>query len=179
MIFSIGHGNKAITRFLNELETFHIDYLVDVRSKPYSKYHPQFDRESLKVSLLNSEIKYLYLGDDLGGLPNDSSCYVDGKVNYDALKKTEYFKAGINRLLTAHEKHLNVAIMCSESKPEECHRSKAIGDALSVKSVSVEHIISSDMTKDQVTVMNELTAGKSGVDLFGNMPTFSSRKKYR
>ena len=179
MIFSIGHGNKVIARFLNELKTFHIDYLVDVRSKPYSKFHPQFDRESLKATLQKNRIRYLYLGDDLGGLPNDASCYVDGKVNYDALKQTESFQAGVNRLLTAHEKHLNVAIMCSESKPEECHRSKAIGEALLVNSVSVEHIISSDMTKNQVTVMNELTAGKSGVDLFGNELTFSSRKKYR
>ena len=179
MIFSIGHGNKDIDRFLKELETFQVRFLVDVRSKPYSKYYPHFDRDRLEISLREARIRYLFLGGKLGGLPDDPSCYFEGKVDYDALKRKEFFQSGIDRLVTANEKDLVVAIMCSESKPEECHRSKVIGEVLSARGIAVEHIISKDISKDQVTVMNELTGGKAGTDLFGNEPSFTSRKKYR
>ena len=178
MIYSIGHGTKKIEAFLNELNSYKISYLVDVRTSPYSKYNPQFNREMLKNDLEKIGITYVYLGGNLGGLPSDRSCYVDGKVDYDLIKEKEFFKEGLKRLIKAYEKNLNVAIMCSESKPEECHRSKLIGQELLKQNVSLLHIISAEKTKEQTSVMNELTKGKGVVDLFGNETSFTSRKKY-
>lgn len=178
MIYSIGHGTKKIEAFLNELSSFKISYLVDVRTSPYSKYNPQFNREMLKNDLENAGITYVYLGGNLGGLPSDRSCYVDGKVDYDLIKEKDFFKEGLKRLIIANEKNLNVAIMCSESKPEECHRSKLIGQELLKQNISLFHIISPEKTKEQTTVMNELTKGKGVLDLFGNETSFTSRKKY-
>ena len=68
--------------------------------------------------------------------------------------------------------------MCSESKPEECHRSKLIGQELLKKKISLNHIVSPDRVKSQETVMIELTKGKGTVDLFGNEIDFTSRKSY-
>lgn len=178
MIYSIGHGTKKIEAFLNELNSYQISYLVDVRTSPYSKYNPQFNREMLKHDLEKAGITYVYLGDNLGGLPSDRSCYVDGKVDYDLIKEKDFFKEGLKRLIIANEKNLNVAVMCSESKPEECHRSKLIGQELLKQNISLLHIISTAKTKEQTTVMNELTKGKGVVDLFGNETSFTSRKKY-
>lgn len=178
MIYSIGHGTKKIEAFLNELSSFKISYLVDVRTSPYSKYNPQFNREMLKNDLEYAGITYVYLGGNLGGLPSDRSCYVDGKVDYDLIKEKDFFKEGLKRLIIANEKNLNVAIMCSESKPEECHRSKLIGQELLKQNISLVHIISPEKTKEQTTVMNELTKGKGVLDLFGNETSFTSRKKY-
>lgn len=178
MIYSIGHGNKKIEDFLNELNSFKISYLIDVRTSPYSKYNPQFNREMLKSDLEKSKITYAYLGDTLGGLPSDRSCYVDGKVDYDLIKEKDFFKEGLTRLIVANEKNLNVAIMCSESKPEECHRSKLIGQELLKRNISLLHIVAPEKTKEQITVMNELTKGKGVIDLFGNETSFTSRKKY-
>ena len=178
MIYSIGHGTKKIEAFLNELNSYKISYLVDVRTSPYSKYNPQFNREMLKNDLEKTGITYVYLGENLGGLPSDRSCYVDGKVDYELIKEKGFFKEGLKRLIMANEKNLNVAIMCSESKPEECHRSKLIGQELLKQNISLLHIISADKTKEQTTVMNELTKGKGVVDLFGNETSFTSRKKY-
>ena len=68
--------------------------------------------------------------------------------------------------------------MCSESKPEECHRSKLIGQELLKKEISLKHIISNKISKSQETVMAELTKGKGTIDLFGNEIDLKSRKTY-
>ncbi|HEX9826935.1 MAG TPA: DUF488 domain-containing protein [Flavobacteriaceae bacterium] len=178
MIYSIGHGNKKFEDFLNELNSFNVKYLIDVRTSPYSKYNPQYNLELLKNQLEAANITYLYMGDKLGGLPSDRSCYVDGKVNYDLIKDKEFFKQGLERLIKAYEKDINVAVMCSETKPEECHRSKLIGQELLKNNISILHIIEIAKSKDQLTVMNELTKGKGTIDLFGNETSFTSRKTY-
>jgi uncharacterized protein (DUF488 family) len=118
------------------------------------------------------------MGDNLGGLPADRSCYIEGKVNYDLIKEKDFFKQGLERLIKAYEKDINVAIMCSETKPEECHRSKLIGQELLKKNIVIKHITEVSKSKDQQTVMNELTQGKGTIDLFGNETSFTSRKKY-
>lgn len=178
MIYSIGHGNKKFEDFLSELRSFNVLYLIDIRTSPYSKYNPQFNREILKNSLEAVNVTYVYMGDELGGLPSDRTCYIDNKVSYDLIKKKDFFKSGLRRLVKAYEKDINIAIMCSETKPEECHRSKLIGQELSKKNISIQHIIDEFKTKDQWTVMNELTKGNGVLDLFGNEASFTSRKKY-
>lgn len=178
-IYSIGHGNKKIEDFLEELKSFEIQFLLDIRSKPFSKWNPQFNQNELKFKLEEKEIKYVWVGDTLGGLPKDRSCYdYNGKVVYDIIKEKDFFKEGLKRLTTANEKEIRIAIMCSESKPEECHRSKLIGQELLKKEISLKHIISDKLVKSQEMVMAELTKGKGAVDLFGNEIDFTSRKSY-
>ena len=178
-IYSIGHGNKKIEDFIAEMKSFKIQFLLDIRSKPYSKWNPQFNQAALDLELKNNGITYVFVGDTLGGLPEDRSCYdYNGKVVYDLIKEKDFFKQGLERLTTANEKKINLAIMCSESKPEECHRSKLIGQELLNKEISLKHIVSDKRVKSQETVMIELTKGKGTVDLFGNEMDFTSRKSY-
>jgi uncharacterized protein (DUF488 family) len=178
-LFSIGHGNKEIEDFIAELKSFGIDYLLDIRSKPYSKWSPQFNQKSLEFELKKHGITYVFVGDSLGGLPDDSSCYdFDGRVVYDVIKEKDFFKDGLKRLMSANNKNIRLAIMCSESKPEECHRSKLIGQELLKKDISLKHIISDKVVKSQQMVMNELTKGKGTLDLFGSEKDFTSRKTY-
>ncbi|MBA7518858.1 hypothetical protein ES705_10932 [subsurface metagenome] len=178
-IYSIGHGNKAIKDFINELKSFNIQYLLDIRSKPYSKWNPQYNQDQLEIELKEHRITYVFAGDTLGGLPEDRSCYdFNGKVVYNLIKEKDFFKEGLKRLSTANSKRINLAIMCSESKPEECHRSKLIGQELLKYKISINHIVSHNSTKSQETVMNELTKGEGTVDLFGNEKNFTSRKTY-
>src|SRR5690554_5835336 len=178
-LYSIGHGNKKIEDFIVELKSFDIEYLLDIRSKPYSKWNPQFNQAALELELKNNGITYVFVGDTLGGLPEDRSCYdYNGKVVYDLIKEKDFFKEGLERLTTANEKHIKLAIMCSESKPEECHRSKLIGQELLKKKISLKHIASYKLVKTQEIAMAELTKGKGTVDLFGNEIDFTSRKSY-
>lgn len=178
-LYSIGHGNKKVEEFINELKFFSIKYLLDIRSKPYSKWNPQFNQTALELELKNNGITYVFAGNTLGGLPNDKSCYdIDGKVVYDLIKEKDFFKDGLKRLTTANEKEINLAIMCSESKPEECHRSKLIGQELLKQNISIKHIVSNKKTKSQQAVMNELTKGRNTVNLFGDEINFTSKKSY-
>jgi len=178
-IYSIGHGSKKIEDFITELKSFDIHFLLDIRSKPYSKWNPHFNQVQLKMELEKNDITYVFVGDVLGGLPDDRSCYnFEGKVVYDLIKEKDFFKEGLKRLTTANEKRINLAIMCSESKPEECHRSKLIGQELLNMDISLKHIISSKRIKSQQDVMNELTKGKGTLDLFGQEIDFTSRKSY-
>ncbi|SHE82391.1 DUF488 domain-containing protein [Dysgonomonas macrotermitis] len=178
-IYSTGHGNKSIDVFIRELYSFNIEYLLDIRSKPFSKWNPQFNQASLKLELEKCGITYVFVGDSLGGLPEDRSCYdSNGKILYDVIKGKDFFLQGLKRLITANEKAIKLAIMCSESKPEECHRSKLIGEELRINNISLNHIISENRTKSQETIMCELTKGNGIVDLFGNKVEFTSRKSY-
>ena len=161
------------------LKDFGIEYLIDVRSQPYSKFNPQFNQNDLKFFLERNGIKYVFMGDTIGGRPEDSSCYdSEGKVDYEAVKTKEFFLNGIDRLKTAYNKDINVVIMCSESKPCECHRSKLIGKVLVTDNIVLKHIDEKGKLKDQLTVINELNKGLSEYDLFGNPINSTSRKAY-
>lgn len=181
-IYSIGHGRKSVEKFIDELNSFNIRYLLDIRSMPYSKWSPQFNKRELEQSLKNKSIEYAFFGDVLGGLPDKEKypeCYDrDGKVDYDKIKDMDFFKKGLERLERANEKKINIAIMCSESKPEECHRSKLIGREMLKNHISINHIVSISKAKSQSTVMNELNKGLNTKNLFGEEINFTSRKTY-
>lgn len=178
-LYTIGHGNRSSEDFIGLLKKFGIEYLIDVRSKPYSKFNPQFCQNELKLVLEQSGIKYVFMGDAIGGRPKDISCYdEEGKVDYEAVKMKDFFINGIKRLKTAYYKDINVVIMCSESKPCECHRSKLIGKVLITDNIILKHIDEKGRIKDQSTVINELNKGLSEYDLFGNPINTTSRKVY-
>lgn len=178
-LYTIGHGNRKSEDFLALLKEFGIEYLIDVRSQPYSKFNPQFNQNELRFFLEGNGIKYVFMGDNIGGRPKDISCYdSEGKVDYEAVKTKGFFIDGIERLKTAYNKDINVVIMCSESKPCECHRSKLIGRVLSSDNIILKHIDENGKVKDQATVINELNKGLSAIDLFGNPINVTSRKAY-
>jgi uncharacterized protein (DUF488 family) len=178
-LYTIGHGNRKPDELLNVLRRFDIKYLIDVRSQPYSKFNPQFNQNDIKAFLENNGIRYVFMGDSLGGRPKDLTCYDDdGKVNYEIIKNKDFFQSGISRLRTAHIKNIKSMIMCSESKPIECHRSKLIGRALSLDNIILKHIDEKGIIKDQITVINELNKGKADFDLFQNQMNTTSRKSY-
>lgn len=179
-LYSIGHGSRTASDFLTLLKNYQIEYLIDVRSQPYSKFNHHFNQNDLKFLLEKNGIKYVFLGDSLGGRPKDNSCYdSEGKVDYEIVKTKPFFIDGIERLKTAYRKELTIAMMCSESKPCECHRSKLIGQVLNKENIKIRHIDENGRLKDQATVINELNKGLSSVDLFGNPLNVTSRKAYQ
>ena len=82
-IYSIGHGTKPIEEFIKELHSFDIKYLIDVRSSPFSKWASQYNQQELKHSVESEGIRYIYMGDVIGGRPQDENCYdEDGYFDY-------------------------------------------------------------------------------------------------
>lgn len=142
-LYSIGHGNKTMEELIAELQKFSIRYLIDVRSKPYSKYYPQFNKEQMMLFFSNQSIVYNWWGEIIGGLPPFSwNCHTsEGKVDYTKMSHNPTFIGGIERLVDANNKHYKTAIMCSESDPHLCHRSKLIGRMLSDRDIELQHIV--------------------------------------
>lgn len=181
-IFSIGYGLRSMEEFIKLLKEHNINYLVDVRSMPYSKTNPKFNQKDLTYYLKDWGITYVFMGDLLGGRPEDKTCYTpEGKVDYSIVQSKPFYRRGIERLKTAHRKGLRIAMMCSESNPAHCHRSKLIGMTLISnleEKVCVQHIDESGKIKDQAVVMNEVFKGRSPVDLFNESIYTTSRKSY-
>lgn len=70
-IYSIGHGQKTQEEFLAELKSFNIHFVVDVRTTPYSKWATQFNQGTIESWLQQNRIRYIYLGDYIGGRPKN------------------------------------------------------------------------------------------------------------
>jgi uncharacterized protein (DUF488 family) len=120
-LYTIGHSNHTIEIFISLLKSHRITSVADVRSAPYSRYCPQFNKDNLAASLKAANIEYIFLGKELGGKPNDKSCYENGRVNLKLIAKRKEFKQGLERLLIESTKH-RIAIMCAEKDPLRCHR---------------------------------------------------------
>ena len=141
MIYSIGHSNYPIERFIALLQQHGIQALADVRSNPYSRFNPQFNREKLQASLASADIRYVYLGEELGARSKDSAVYdEDGRVSYAKLAQTPLFRQGITRLQTGMQQ-LRIAIMCAERNPLECHRTILVSRELEKIGIPVTHIL--------------------------------------
>ncbi|RJP32567.1 MAG: DUF488 domain-containing protein [Candidatus Omnitrophota bacterium] len=174
VIYTIGYGKRTTDELLTILADHHITYLIDVRSSPYSKFKPEFSKTSLQPTLAQAGIRYVFMGDLIGGTPEDPVCYTDGKADYDKIAETERYQKGIARLLSAFEQNLSICLMCSEGKPELCHRSKLIGNTLKQKGIPVLHINEENETKTQEYIMNVIEGWQ--MTLF-DMPLLS-RKTY-
>lgn len=140
-LHTIGHSNVEPDEFVRRLKQFNIEMLIDVRSNPYSLYVPHFKKEEIEHLCKNNGIKYLFLGNLLGGKPKDDSVTDKGtKINYDRLAEKDYFLSGIDRLLHLTNKY-RVCLMCSEGQPDKCHRSLVLGPVLEKTGIEVLHIL--------------------------------------
>ena len=117
-----------------------ISAIADVRSVPYSRRHPQFNRAELAEALKVHRIAYVFLGKELGARTNDSACYEDGRVSYRLLSKTSLFKSGIARVRDGNRRKV-IALMCAERDPLDCHRTILVARELVEGGAVVAHIL--------------------------------------
>lgn len=173
-IFTFGYGSSTPGAIIDRLHAAEVQYLIDVRSSPYSRYKPEFSRDKFSKTLSDSGISYVFMGDQLGGRPADERCYTNGKVDYEKTKRTEFFRKGLERLSKARSL-FTVCLFCSEAQPSDCHRCKLIGVELDEREISVTHILPSGMYQSQTEVIAQLKGDQGS--LFGDH--FMSRKAYR
>lgn len=174
-LFTIGYGSRSLQEFIALLQHHRIDQVLDVRTAPYSRFKPEFSKEPLEEALRCRRIDYFFMGQELGGQPKDPDCYTNGKVDYDKVRTTPFFQSGLARLKELIEQSGRPALLCSEGRPEECHRSKLIGETLSAEGIPVWHIDETGILRTHGEVIDRLTGGQ--MDLFGQ-PAFRSRKRY-
>jgi uncharacterized protein (DUF488 family) len=144
-IFTLGHSTLPIERFIALLRTYGIEWLVDIRTVPRSRYNPQFNDSALASSLAAEHIDYAHMP-ALGGLrharkdsPNAGWRNLSFR-GYADYMQTAAFQDALEALMQmSHQKR--VAIMCAETLPWRCHRS-LVADALSVRGIPVVEILS-------------------------------------
>lgn len=142
LVFTIGHSTHSIKEFINLLIKYEINCVIDVRSVPYSKYNPQFNRESLSSDLKNQDIFYAHFGKEFGAR-HTSPILLDenGQVDFYKVWEMDDFKNGIKRLEDAIERGYKIALMCSEANPLDCHRFSMISHQLVNEGFEVIHIL--------------------------------------
>ena len=155
VVLTIGHSTQPQERFIATLRDHGVTALSDVRSTPYSRMNPQFNREELKQALKAAGIAYVFLGKELGARSGDPSCYEQGRVQYRRLAKSALFQAGIERVKTGSRTH-RVALMCAEKEPLECHRAILVARELVGQGSSVEHILSGGVREAHHETMQRL-----------------------
>jgi uncharacterized protein (DUF488 family) len=149
-IYTIGHSTHTPDEFIETLQAFHIEVVVDVRTIPRSRHNPQFNKDELKKSLHKYKIDYVHL-DALGGLRHTSKASVNTAWKNASFRgfadymQTPPFSRGIEELIEL-ARGKRVVIMCSEAVPWRCHRS-LIGDALLLRNFRVEDIMSDKASK--------------------------------
>jgi uncharacterized protein (DUF488 family) len=169
MIHTIGHSNHPAERFIALLRQHGIGAVADVRSTPFSRFNPQFNRKALAVSLHDAGIHYVFLGDELGARSKDPACYDGSRVSYAKLAQSDPFRRGLERVLSGMHEH-RIALMCAEREPLECHRTILISRALERAAVPVTHILADGSLETHTQAMRRLVAELElgGDDLFRN-----------
>jgi uncharacterized protein (DUF488 family) len=167
-IYTIGHSNHSWERFSALLGTGPIEVVVDVRSSPFSRYAPHFNKEVIENALSRAGIKYLFLGNILGGRPETEEVYDEqGHVYYDRIEKSPQFKEGINRLLKGAQSY-KVALLCGEEDPTQCHRRLLLGKVLSKHGVGIIHIRGDGrlQSEEDLTAEEDYQKHKGQMNLF-------------
>lgn len=154
-IFTIGHSTHRDEAFLALLRQHSIEAVADVRSSPFSRFNPQFNREALEQCLEANGIRYVFLGKELGARSDDPCCYDHGRVQYGRLAQTPLFQSGLNRVVQGAERY-RVALMCAEKEPLECHRTLLVAKALAERGQPVLHIHSDGHLETQEAAMERL-----------------------
>ncbi|MCG2770205.1 MAG: DUF488 domain-containing protein [Anaerolineae bacterium] len=151
-IYTVGHSDHTTAAFVDLLGRHGITLVVDVRSQPYSRWTPQFNRETLARDLQPTGIAYRHMGDVLGGRPTDPSLYDLGEdhPDYERMEQAPVYQSGIDQVLQVAQEE-RVAVMCSEGDYHCCHRHLLITQTLRRRGVRVLHI-----QTDGTTVQGEL-----------------------
>lgn len=161
-ILTIGHSTHDLETFVSLLKSSGATAVADVRSIPVSRFTPQFNREPLRRALETVQVKYVFMGKELGARPDDPSCYINGRVQYERLAKTGAFQNGVERLRKGMTLEC-IALMCAEHEPLDCHRTILVSRALSAEGIEVAHIHRDGRLEEHAHAMRRLVV-KWGLD---------------
>jgi uncharacterized protein (DUF488 family) len=140
LVCTVGHSDHSRERLVELLAMHAVTAVSDVRSQPYSRHQPQFNREPLCAALRACGVAYVFLGAELGARTLDESCYEDSVVRYNRLAATALFRSGLDRVERGAEQH-RIALLCSEKDPLTCHRTILVARHLAERGLRIEHIL--------------------------------------
>lgn len=171
-VFTIGHSNLELSAFIALLTQHQVDAVADVRSSPFSRFVPQFNRDVLESALRKANVRYVPMGGELGARRSERECYIDSQARYDLIAKSPLFQKGLDRVRSGAAK-FRLALMCAEKDPLTCHRTILVCRQLR-PALAVQHILEDgrietmEQAEDRLLDLMGLPAG----DLFQSREDF-------
>lgn len=170
--YTIGYAHHTQESFLSLLQQYGIQYVIDVRTMAYSKFHPQFNKEPLKCFLNNHGIMYRQMKEAFGIVrPNSMLLNKEGYLDFTKIAQLPEFKEGIKQMIRGLEKGYHIAFMCAEKAPSDCHRSTLVARALKEKGYEVHHILWDGTIETQemleTSLLDKYFPTREQIDLFG------------
>jgi uncharacterized protein (DUF488 family) len=154
-VLTIGHSTHTWERFATLLRGAGITAVADVRTSPYSRRCPHFNRDALREHLRQDGVLYVFLGVELGGRPTGPELYSNGVADYEKMAKTPAFARGLSRVVEG-AKNYRIVLLCSERDPLNCHRCLLVGRTLAENGVRVSHILDRGDVTTQAEIENRL-----------------------
>jgi uncharacterized protein (DUF488 family) len=154
-VLTIGHSTHSWKYFASLLHGSGVTAVADVRTSPYSRRYPHFNRDELRETLRRDGLLYVFLGYELGGRPKEPQLYSNGVADYEKMAKTKEFSNGLSRVVEGATSY-RVALLCSEHDPLNCHRCLLVGRALAENGVRVNHILARGDVATQVEIEDRL-----------------------
>jgi uncharacterized protein (DUF488 family) len=159
-LLTIGHSNHPTPEFLALLARYGVEQVADVRSVPYSRFVPQYRKETLAAVLAAAGVGYLFLGAELGGKPRRGDAAAAGRSYAERIHEPA-FRAGIAQLVAAVQE-ARVALLCRERDPLDCHRLHLICRHLAPTGLEIGHILPDGTLEPQRATERRLLARSAG-----------------
>jgi uncharacterized protein (DUF488 family) len=141
-IFTIGHSTHPLEDFVILLRQHRIEFVIDVRSTPYSRRMPQFNKENLQLELRDRAIRYAHMPNEFGARRTEAELYgAERRVDFGRVRDTDIFRRGVERLKHGAAQGCRIALMCSEADPFDCHRFSMISYQLAKEGLRIKHIL--------------------------------------
>jgi uncharacterized protein (DUF488 family) len=168
-VLTIGHSTHPWERFVALLQGAKVNAIADVRTSPYSRHIPHFNRDKLHDELRSEGISYVFLGKELGGRPDERTFYCEGIADYERIAQAPEFNKGLDRVAEGAKKH-TLALMCSEQDPLDCHRCLLVARALCNRGIRVSHILGDGALLAHAEIEEKLLelSGRNTDDLFAS-----------
>ena len=141
-LYTIGHSRHTMEYFISLLKKYNINYLLDVRSIPYSSHAEQFNKENIMAALKTAGINYSPMGNYFGARPVEKELYNrEGYLDFEKVAKSVRFNKGMDNVILGLHRGNRIALMCTEKDPIDCHRAIMVARAFDVRGIKVSHIL--------------------------------------
>lgn len=142
-IWTIGHADHSLEKFLGLLAAQHIQVLVDTRSMLPTDSNIWFHPDNLQASLENASIKFRRFGQDIPkgaeGVPLHEP---EGSYKAGPLPCLQFESVAFQGWAKLEQgcRHSRIALLCSEESPVRCNRRLLISRPLTAKGIKTCHI---------------------------------------
>ena len=172
-LYTIGYSAFPLSSFLATLKHYSINAVIDVRSQPYSRHFPDFNRETLAATLKGERIRYRNYAREFGARQTNPAWFPDGYLDFGLFAKSARFREGVQTIVDSMAAGYTFCLMCAEKDPIDCHRSILITRAFAQAGIPIAHIHADGSIESQSELEQRLLdkyfPGRAQTSLFSNI----------